>query len=85
MKIVPMEVELMHYVGNDLVVANAARVSFHKTSQYEFDADKDEAVLPERDVKLINYLATHNHHSPFNHSFLTFRIKAPLFVARQLV
>lgn len=85
MKIVPMEVELMHYVGNDLVVANAARVSFHKTSQYEFDAEKDEAVLPERDVKLINYLATHNHHSPFNHSFLTFRVKAPIFVARQLV
>ena len=85
MKIVPMEVELMHYVGNDLVVANAARVSFHKTSQYEFDAEKDEAVLPERDVKLINYLATHNHHSPFNHSFLSFRVKAPIFVARQLV
>ena len=85
MKIVPMEVELMHYAGNDLVVANAARVSFHKTSQYEFDAEKDEAVLPERDVKLINYLATHNHHSPFNHSFLTFRVKAPIFVARQLV
>lgn len=80
-----MEVELLHYVGTDLAVANAARVSFHKTSQYEFDSEKGEAVLPERDVKLINYLATHNHHSPFNHSFMTFRVKAPIFVARQLV
>lgn len=80
-----MEVELLHYVGTDLAVANAARVSFHKTSQYEFDSEKGEAILPERDVKLINYLATHNHHSPFNHSFMTFRVKAPIFVARQLV
>lgn len=75
MKIVPMQVELLHSVGSDLDVVNAARVSFHKTS--------DE--LEERDVKLINYLAKHKHHSPFNHSFLTFRVKAPIFVARQLV
>jgi thymidylate synthase (FAD) len=75
MKIVPMEVQLIHHVGSDLTVANAARVSFNKIS--------DE--LTEKDSKLINYLATHDHHSPFNHSFLTFRVKAPIFVARQLV
>ena len=70
-----MQVDLIHHVGSDLTVVNAARVSFNKQST-EFDA---------RDTKLINYLATHDHHSPFNHSFLTFRVKAPIFVARQLV
>lgn len=70
-----MQVELIHHVGSDLDIVNAARVSFHKTSE----------ILEERDEKLINYLAKHKHHSPFNHSFLTFRVKAPIFVARQLV
>lgn len=62
-------------MGSDLSVVNAARVSFSKESA-EF-TDKDE--------KLINYLAKHNHWSPFAHTSLTFRIKAPIFVARQLV
>jgi thymidylate synthase (FAD) len=61
--------------GTDLDVANAARVSFKKASE----------ALTEGDTKLINYLAKHKHFSPFNHSFLSFRIKAPIFVARQLV
>lgn len=62
-------------MGSDLSVVNAARVSFSKESS-EF-TDKDEG--------LINYLAKHNHWSPFAHTSLTFRIKAPIFVARQLV
>lgn len=70
-----MQVDLIHHVGSDLTVVNAARVSFNKQSD-KFDA---------RDTKLINYLAAHDHHSPFNHSFMTFRVKAPIFVARQLV
>lgn len=37
------------------------------------------------DAKLINYLASHKHYSPFNHSFISIRVKAPVFVARQLV
>lgn len=41
--------------------------------------------LSDKDIKLINYLAKHKHFSPFNHAFLTFRVKAPIFVARQLV
>ena len=41
--------------------------------------------LRKEDVKLINYLAKHKHFSPFNHSFITVRVKAPIFVARQLV
>ena len=70
-----MEVDLIDHMGSDLTVVNAARVSFAKESK-EF-SDKDE--------KLINYLAKHNHWSPFGHCSLQFRIKAPIFVARQLV
>lgn len=62
-------------MGTDLSVVNAARVSFHKES-LEFT---------DQDAKLIYYLAKHNHWSPFAHTALTFRIKAPIFVARQLV
>lgn len=71
----PISVELIHHVGSDLTVANAARVSFAKRT----------TELTQRDTKLIHYLADHKHHSPFNHSFMTFCIKAPIFVARQLV
>lgn len=92
MKISDIEVKLIHHVGSDLDVANAARVSFNKESEWEYDVDAfNEATtdpverLSEKDVKLINYLAKHKHHSPFNHSFLSFRVKAPIFVARQLV
>ena len=70
-----MIVTLVDSMGSDLSVVNAARVSFSKESN-KF-SDKDE--------KLINYLAKHNHWSPFGHASLQFRIKAPIFVARQLV
>lgn len=75
MKQADIEVTYIDHMGSDLSVVNAARVSFHKVSE-EFKAG---------DEKLINYLAKHKHFSPFNHSFLSFRIKAPIFVARQLV
>jgi thymidylate synthase (FAD) len=75
MKIVPMKVELVDSMGTDLSIVNAARVSFHKTH--------DE--IQENDPKLITYLAKHGHWTPFAHAFLSFRIKAPIFVARQLV
>tara|TARA_B100000029_G_scaffold317306_1_gene309758 strand:+ start:312 stop:941 length:630 start_codon:yes stop_codon:yes gene_type:complete len=70
-----MEVELINKMGSDLSVVNAARVSFNKT-KFAFE---------EKDEKLIKYLAKHNHWSPFAHTSLSFRIKAPVFVARQLV
>lgn len=72
-------------MGTDLSVVNAARVSFHKESFYEFDMD-DPFVkyLSHKDMKLLKYLANNNHHTPFGHCFLSFRIKAPLFIARQL-
>jgi thymidylate synthase (FAD) len=75
MKTADIEVKLLDQMGTDLSVANVARVSF----------DKQSPELSPGDVKLINYLATHDHWSPFAHCFASFRIKAPLFVARQLV
>lgn len=75
MKVVPQSVELIDYMGSDLSVVNAARVSFAKESES----------FSEKDEKLIRYLAEHNHWSPFAHTSLQFRIKAPIFVARQLV
>ena len=70
-----MEVTLVDKMGTDLSVVNAARVSYSKTKDV-FDA---------KDEKLIKYLAEHEHWSPFAHASMQFRIKAPIFVARQLV
>ena len=72
------------HMGNDLTVANAARVSFGKTSELEDDA-WGPPKLKEKDAKLISYLAKHRHISPFGHCFASFHVKAPIFVARQLV
>jgi len=66
-------IELLHVMGDDLMVVNAARVSFAKEST-EFK---------EQDTKLINYLAKHNHTSPFFHPQIQFRIKMPIFMARE--
>ena len=74
------------HMGSDLSVVNAARVSFGKTSQWVFNDDPDDVgSLSERDTKLIKYLAKHKHISPFGHAFASFHVKAPIFVARQLV
>jgi len=93
MKIAKMEVTLVDKMGSDLSVVNAARVSFHKKSHWEYtETDPthggktfDDAHLSGADQKLIKYLAKHGHWSPFAHAFVSLRIKAPIFVARQLV
>ena len=72
------------HMGNDLTVANAARVSFGKTSGME-DDPWGPPKLKAKDDKLIRYLAKHRHISPFGHCFASFHVKAPIFVARQLV
>lgn len=87
MKTADILVEYIQHTGSDLMVANAARVSFDKESAWEKNGkfggtDQD---LSEKDRNLIKYLAKHKHFSPFNHSFITLRINAPVFVARQLV
>lgn len=69
-----MNVDLINVMGSDLSVVNAARVSYGKQSK----------VINDKDIKLIGYLAKHNHWSPFSHTSMTFHVKAPIFVARQL-
>lgn len=66
-------VELLDTFGDDLTVVNAARVSFAKES----------TAMTERDGKLIKYLADHDHVTPFFHPQARFRIKMPIFVARE--
>jgi|TARA_X000000950_G_scaffold287652_1_gene400890 thymidylate synthase (FAD) len=82
-----MKVELVDKMGSDLSVVNAARVSYSKESEWEriTPAGPTPGALSDKDEKLIKYLAKHNHWSPFAHASLQFRIKAPIFVARQLV
>lgn len=69
-----MKVELLNHFGDDLMVVNAARVSFGK-SKKEFDG---------KDAKLIKYLIGHKHTSPFRHPQLQFRIECSIVVERQL-
>jgi thymidylate synthase (FAD) len=83
-----IEVTYKGSMGNDLTVVNAARVSFGKESEWDYeesDAYSFKQHMKARDKKLIQYLAKHKHISPFGHCFASFHIKAPLFVARQLV
>lgn len=69
------DVKLIDSMGSDLSVVNAARVSFAKIKTN----------IDEKDEKLISYLAKNKHFTPFCHAFASFRIEAPIFVARQLV
>ena len=96
-----IEVTYIDHMGSDLSVVNAARVSFGKKSEWEKSEplgcinwpncsevgchDDYYEELSERDTKLIKYLAKHKHISPFGHAFASFHVKAPVFVARQLV
>ena len=81
-----IEATYINHMGNDLTVVNAARVSFAKESNWhDHDSETDQYVLKDKDAKLVHYLAEHKHFSPFGHCFASFVVKAPVFVARQLV
>lgn len=69
-----IKVEYIDHCGDDLMVANVARVSFDKW--------KDE--LDAKDSGLIRYLASHEHTSPFRHNAVILRCHAPIWLARQL-
>lgn len=69
-----MKVELLEVMGDDLMVANTARVSYGKFKE-EFD---------DKDIRLLAYLQSHGHDSPFRHPHLQFRISCPIYVERQL-
>ena len=70
------EVQLIDHMGDDSRAAQAARVSFLKD---------EERTSQKRDHKLIRFLYTERHTSPFEHSVITFRLKVPLFIARQIM
>jgi thymidylate synthase (FAD) len=86
-----IEVTYIDHMGTDLSIVNAARVSFGKNSKWDYIDWRDtgdyarKKILSEGDTKLIKYLAKHKHTSPFGHAFASFHVKAPIFVARQLV
>jgi thymidylate synthase (FAD) len=95
MTMTQIKATLIDHMGSDLSVVNAARVSFGKESHavkwLDYDYENGNrcgeliAVLEPKDQKLIRYLAEHKHLSPFGHAFASFHVKAPIFVARQLV
>ena len=66
-------IEVVDHLGNDLTVANSARVSFGKRKN-KYDKSDD---------RLVRYLAKNKHYSPFRHLMVQFHIKAPEFVMRQ--
>lgn len=73
-------VEYVEHMGSDLTVVNAARVSFNKESEWSDEED----TLADKDIKLISYLAKHQHWTPFAHPQITLRVKAPIFIRTQL-
>ena len=90
-----IKVELVDYMGNDLSTVNSARVSFDKESSFDTEVTKDSIgedmswcniteTLKPADRGLVNYLANHNHSTPFRHNAVTIRCDAPIFLARQL-
>lgn len=87
-----MDVSLIDWMGSDLTVVNAARVSFDKRSYWQVIEygkipgvlDQTQCRLSDRDAKLVRYLAEHKHWTPFAHCQVTLQVEAPIFVARQL-
>ena len=91
-------VELVDVMGTDLTVCRAARVSFNKQSEWDIDEvakkrlidsgstfnTEELRILSLKDVKLIQYLAKHNHWTPFAHPQITMRVKAPISIRTQL-
>lgn len=77
-----IKVELLDSMGNDLDVCNAARVSFAKETQWA-TMEAGEGMLASGDIKLINYLAKHDHWTPFAHTALKFRVAAPVPIRTQ--
>jgi thymidylate synthase (FAD) len=67
------ELRIRAVMGDDLMVVNAARVSYGARVE----------TLTERDVRLIRFLWRHGHRSPFYHPKIQCEVYAPLMVARQ--
>lgn len=67
-------VRLVDFMGGDLAVVTAARVSYGSGSKGE-----------DKDRKLISYLLRHEHMTPFEHSVFKFHVSCPIFVMRQWI
>lgn len=93
-----MKAEYINHMGSDLSVVNAARVSFDKTSEWDrddcgcegFDPNRcdgscayPELRLKDADARLIRYLAKHDHWTPFAHTSISLRMKAPVPIRTQ--
>lgn len=85
-----IKVEYIDHMGTDLSVVNDARVSFDKTSEWEWGLDANgyidphrPKVLSDKDAKLIRYLARNHHWTPFAGTSIKFRIAAPIPIRTQ--
>ena len=80
-------VRLVDWMGSDLSVANAARVSFDKEAEWEQPPTEGDASgrLKQADQRLLRFLATHEHTSPFRHATLQFEVYAPMMVKNQWI
>lgn len=65
--------ELLRFSGSDLDIVNAARVSYGKQSE----------AFSEADQRILTMLITSGHETPFEQTLLQYRVKLPIFVARQ--
>lgn len=68
---------ISHSDCGDYMPCSAARVSFGNEDRTGQDV--------ERDKKLMNYLAEHDHLTPFEYQHATFLIEVPLFIRSQIM
>lgn len=68
-------VRLVDHMGDDLSIVRAARVSYDAAWRAGEDTGSDK--------RLINYLWSHKHTTPFESVTFTFEVHAPIFVFRQ--
>ena len=88
-----MKAQYVDHMGSDLSVVNAARVSFDKKSDWEQvdcghedcgpECSGSRTRLSKADTKLINYLAKHDHWTPFAHTAISLRMRAPIPIRTQ--
>ena len=80
-------VRLVDSMGSDLLVVNAARVSFDRETDWEEPPFEGETAgtLTDADARIMRFLARHQHTSPFRHATLQFEIYAPMMVKNQWI
>lgn len=66
-------VELIDCMGSDERITEVARISYGK--QYKTDEEQVK--------RLLTILLTNKHESPLEHVLFTFKVKCPIFIARQ--